>query len=110
MRVSLAAGWRITHLSDRCLELTKDDYAYRRLTGGRDGFVRVRAEPGMSRHDMFAKAEQMARANDEALTFRVANDLIPADHALRKYRRQQRQLAAAFSTPEEPEIIGRKSA
>lgn len=110
MRVSLAAGWRITHLTDRCLELTKDDYAYRRLTGGRDGFVRVRAEPGMDRAAMFAKAEQMARANDEALTFRVANDLIPRDSALRRYRRQQRQLATAFGTPEDAEIIGRKRA
>jgi hypothetical protein len=109
MKAYVGGGWAITHLTDRTVELRKDDHAYRRLTG-RDGYVRVRAEPGMDRTQMLAKAMQTANETDTALAFRVANDLIPRGKALSEYRAKQRQLAGGFATPEEPELIGAKRA
>lgn len=107
MRANIGGGWRVVHLSDRCVELRKDDHAYRRLTG-RDGFVRVRSEPGMDRAQMIAKAVQMAKQTDETLSFRIANDLIPRGRALAEYRAKQRALAHKFGTNEDPELIGIK--
>ncbi len=101
MSVHLGAGWRLVHLTDRVIELRKDDAAYRRLTG-RDGYVRVRAEPGMDRNALIDKGREMAKRNDAELAERIAKQLMPR-HVTR-YREQQRDLAAVFGVPgEEPE-------
>lgn len=108
MRAYVGGGWAIRHITDRVVELVKEDYAYRRLTGGRDGFVRVRAEPGMDRSELLAKALKQANECDQTLSFRIANDLIPRGRALAEYRATQRKLAGTFATPDEPELIGVK--
>ena len=104
MRAYVGGGWHISHLSDRCVHLTKDDQTYRRLTGA-DGFVRCRAEPGMDRALMIQKALDEARKSDNELSLKVAADVLP--HT-REYRETLRKLAPAFATPEEPELIGVK--
>jgi hypothetical protein len=109
MRVAVGAGWNIVHLTDRCVELRKDDYAYRRLLG-RDGFVRVRAEPGMSRDELITTAIKHALATDAELVQRVSADVFPTARGVAEYRRKQRGLSQRFGTPEDPEIIGRKAA
>ena len=105
----LAGGWQIHHLSDRVVELRKDSYEYRRLTG-RDGFVRARCEPGMDRSTLIDRALQQAVKSDEALALRVAKEMMPKADALAKYKRQISGMAGAFGTPEEPELIGVKRA
>lgn len=107
MSVHLGAGWRLTHLTDRCIELRKDDAAYRRLTG-RDGYVRVRAEPGMDRYALIERGREVAQRQDADLAERVAKQLLIRNP--QPYLERQRQLAGAFGTPQDPEIIGRKSA
>ena len=109
MPTYVAAGWTIHHLSDRVIELRKDSYEYRRLTG-RDGFVRVRAEPGMKRTDMVERAIKQAIACDTELAFRIANDIIPTAASAQKYVDTVRALAKRFATPEDPELIGVKHA
>lgn len=109
MRAYVAAGWHVHHLTDRVVELRKDSYEYRRLTG-RDGFVRLRAETGMDRAGLVERAVEMARETDEKLSFRVAAELIPTATALHRYRDQLRRLAPRFGTPEDPELIGVKRA
>jgi len=104
MTVYLGAGWKLTHVTDRVIEIQKDDWAYRRLTG-RDGYVRVRAEPGMDRQALISRAVDCAKRQDEILGTLLAMRLAPPR---RSYEMQQRRLAPAFATPEEPEIIGRK--
>lgn len=107
MPVALGSGWKLTHLSDRVIELTKDDVAYRRYTG-RDGYVRYRAEPGASRSAMIAEAMAMAQRNDAMLADRIARQIVP--RRLGEWRQRQQQLARVFRTPEEPELIGAQSA
>jgi len=107
MRTHLGAGWYIAHLSDRVIELRKEDATYRRFTG-RDGFVRFRGEPGMDRQALIAGAVHMAQRNDADLAERVAKRLMPR-HVTR-FRAQQQQLARIFGTGEEPELIGGKMA
>lgn len=109
MRVAIGGGWSIHHLTDRVVELRKDDFAYRRATG-RDGYVRVRAEPGMNRQTMIAKAVAMAQRNDEALAARLSKQLLPSAHALAEYTGKQVQMVRAMSTGDEPELIGAKKA
>ena len=106
MSVHLGAGWYLTHLTDRVVELRKDDPAYRRFTAGVGGYVRVRAEPGMDRNALIEKAVACAQQNDAALAERVAAQMMPR-HVTR-YQDRQRQLATAFATPEDPEVIGVK--
>jgi hypothetical protein len=102
MSVHLGAGWRLVHLSDRVIELRKDDATYRRFVG-RDGYVRLRAEPGMDRNALIEKARDMAQRNDEALAERVAKQFMPR-HVTR-YRQRQAELAGAFGVPgEEPSV------
>lgn len=101
------AGWRLVHLTDRVVELRKDDWAYRRVLG-RDGFVRVRAEPGMDRHALIDKALELAKQDDAEIAERVGKDLMPRNIA--KYRLRQRRWAPVMATPEEPELIGVKRA
>lgn len=109
MGVHLGAGWSIYHLTDRVVELRKDDHAYRSATG-RDGFVRVRAEPGMDRTAMIEKAVTMAQRNDEALALRLSKQLLPSAHSLARYRGQQVRMVRAMSTGEESELIGVREA
>ncbi len=102
MRVSLGSGWKITHLTDRVVQLTKDDPVYRRLTG-RDGTVLVRGEPGMSRTDLITSAQKHAVKQDEHLSMLVTRDVLPKGKALIAYRDKLRQLRPAFAVSgEEP--------
>lgn len=106
--MDLGAGWKLIHLTDRCVELRKDDYAYRRYNEGRDGVVRFRGEPGIARDALIAGALALAEANDADLAERMAQQIVPRRPG--GYRMQQRQLAHVFGTPEDPEIIGVKRA
>lgn len=107
MAVTIGGGWTIHHLTDRVVELRKDDYAYRRATG-RDGYVRIRAEPGMDQQTMIAKAVGMAKRNDEALALRLSKQLLPSAHALAAYQSKQVRMVRAMSTGDELELIGVK--
>lgn len=101
MSVTLGAGWELTHATDRVLELRKPCPIYRRITG-RDGFVRLRAEPGMDRNQLINQAMDVAKQNDAQLGDIVARQLLPS--SMQRYRLQQRQMAATFSVSgEEPE-------
>lgn len=101
MSVVLGAGWELTHMTDRVLELRKTCPVYRRLTG-RDGYVRVRAEPGMDRQQLLHEAMEAAQRNDAALSDRVTRQILPS--AVKRYQMQQHRLASTFGVPgEEPE-------
>jgi len=103
--VNLGGGWKLVHLADRCVELQKEDYAYRKYLG-RDGFVRYRAEPGYDRYTMIQEAMKIAQANDASIAQRMAEQLVP--RRLGGYQMKQRQFAQVFGTPEDPELIGVK--
>ena len=106
--VHLGGGWKLWHLTDRSIELRKDDATYRKVLG-RDGYVRLRAEPGMDRRALIEKAKERAQADDARLAEIVAKQLTPLH--LFGFRMRQRTMAnLAFATPEDPEIIGRKGA
>lgn len=109
MRVHVGNGWSIVHLTDRVIELTKDDYVYRRITGA-DGFVRVRAEPGFNRNDLVNRAIQQTQRCDEDLSYRLAADVFPSARGSAQYRDKLRALRAKFETPEDSRIIGVKRA
>lgn len=106
MRVHLGAGWNLHHLTDRVIELRKEDAVYRRMLG-RDGYVRVRAEPGMDRNGLISKAVEVAKRNDERLGEILAQQIVPRRAS---YQVEQRRLAPAFGTLEDPEVIGVKRA
>ncbi len=105
MGVALGGGWSLVHLADRVVELRKETYEYRRFTG-RDGYVRVRADPGMDRNALIEKAVTMAKRNDEKLAEVVGRRLMP--YRLGQYRQDQRRYAPMFATPEDPDVIGVK--
>lgn len=105
MRQYVGAGWYIHHLSDRSIELRKDDVTYRRLTG-RDGFVRVRGEPGLSRERLLANAAKLAMRNDDEAARLIAAQITPRN--VTQYHALQRRFAPAFGTPEDLEMIGVK--
>jgi hypothetical protein len=107
MRQYIGDGWYIEHLTERTLDLKKESYEYRRFTG-RDGTVRIRAEPGMDRAKIIERAIIMAKRSDAELAQRVLERMVPSDHNLRRFREQSRLMARAFGTREEPEFIGRK--
>lgn len=109
MRAYVGAGWTIHHLTDRVVELRKDDPVYRRFTG-RDGFVRVRIDLEMTRAQALEKAIEFAQKNDELLALRVSKQLIPRKHALAAYQGKSVQMERAFATPEDTELIGVKRA
>ena len=109
MRVSLGGGWQITHLTDRVCEMKREDVAYRSVTG-QDGFVRVRAEPGMDRQQMIERGIQQARKSDEKLALIMAAKLMPTAKGVGQYRGQVKAMSHKFGTGEESHIIGRKSA
>ena len=101
MAVALGAGWELVHLTDRVIELRKDDPAYRRMVG-RDGYVRLRAEPGMDRNTLLNTAVELAKQNDARLSEFAARDILPS--SVRRYQMRQRTLATTFGIPgEEPE-------
>jgi hypothetical protein len=106
-RAYIGGGWHIHHLSDRVLEIRKEDAVYRRFTGA-DGFVRVRGEPGIDRMALIERALHEANRADTAMAFRVASDLVPSAQALGEYREQVGKLKPIFETGEEPERIGIK--
>lgn len=99
------AGWRVVHCTDRVVELRKESAVYRRFTE-RDGYVRLRGEPGLDRQFLLDKALTMAQRNDEDLAQRVAKQLMP--QKLQKYQIEQKQWARVYGTPEDPEMIGVK--
>ncbi len=109
MRAAIGGGWRITHLADRSVELVKDDYSYRRFTGA-DGFVRVRAEPGMDRAAVVQKAIAMAQRTDADLALRVAKRLAPSLQSLADYTGKRVQIERMMRTPEDADVIGRRKA
>src|SRR6185295_7684052 len=97
--VTLGAGWKLVHLTDRCVELQKDDYAYRQYTG-RDGYVRYRVEPNYDRSLMIQEAMAMAQRNDADIADRMAKQIVP--RRLGGYQMKQRQFAWVMGTPEDP--------
>jgi hypothetical protein len=103
--LSLGAGWKLVHLSDRCIELEKDDYAYRKYLG-RDGYVRYRVEPGYDRCLMINEAMALACANDAKIAYRMASEIVP--RRVGGYQMQQKTFAWVMGTPEDPEIAGVK--
>lgn len=101
MSVVLGAGWELTHATDRVVKLEKPCPIYRRLTG-RDGYVKVRGEPGMDRQQLINDAMEMAKRIDAQLGDIVAKQLLPRN--VRHFQLQQRGLASTFGVPgEEPE-------
>lgn len=107
MRVRVAAGWDIHHVTDRVVELKKECPIYRKVTG-RDGYVLVRVEPQMTRDEAITRAVEIAEQNDAALGLKVAKQLMPSAVSLARYHTRQRQLATVFGTPEDAAMIGRK--
>lgn len=107
MRVSVGGGWQIKHLTDRVVELVKDDYAYRAQTG-RDGYVRVRIEPQETRQHALDRAVRMAQENDAKLALQIAKGMRFDKAELAAYSGKQLRMVPAFGTPEEPELIGVK--
>jgi hypothetical protein len=101
--VPIGAGWRLTHLTDRTVELVKECPVYRRFCGGRDGRVLVRAEPGMDRTALIEKAIRVGLANDERLALRVGTQMLPSKAALARYQGKQLRMERVFGVPgEEP--------
>ncbi|MGE3798728.1 MAG: hypothetical protein AB7G88_12920, partial [Thermomicrobiales bacterium] len=126
MRVNIGANWMIRHLTDRVVELVKEDVAYRRLTG-RDGFVRIRVEPQESRSQALDRAVALAEQNDARMGLMLGKRMLPGDFDAKararqgtdglivpagvarsmpidRYRRQQWRLARVFATSEDPEL------
>ena len=122
----MPANWKVNHVTDRVVHLDKEDVAYRKYTG-RDGFVRVRVQPGESRDAMFDRAENIAEMNDSILGLKLGKELLPVDFlpkerartgkdtlvvpvgssnvvSLEKYKQIQKILAPIFATKDqEPE-------
>jgi hypothetical protein len=104
----IGAGWRVHHKTERTIELRKEDATYRIITG-RDGYVRVRVEPGVPQDFMVNTAIAYAQMNDAKLAVMVAQQIVPK--RLGGYQMEQKRLAfPAFGTPEDPEVIGVKRA
>lgn len=106
MRTRLA-NWTIHHLTERTVELRKDDWAWRRYTG-QDGVVIVRAEPGMDRGKMLDRAFTLAEQADADLSQRLAKELMPSGKQWADYRRKCRQMKQIFGTGQESAVIGRR--
>lgn len=125
MRVTVGANWQIRHLTDRVVELVKDDVAYRKMTG-RDGFVRVRVEPEETRSHALDRAVALAEENDARMGLLLGKAMLPrnfvaterakqgpgavivspgsqATMPIGQYQQAQQRLARAFATPEDPE-------
>lgn len=103
----VGAGWYIWHLTDRNVALRKESHIYRAFTG-KDGFVNLAVEPGMSRAEALEEATKLAIRNDEDIAFRLARQLIPRASALQTYEMKAHRISKPFITPESPSIIGRK--
>lgn len=103
MRVSVGAGWHLYHLTDRVVELRKDDPVYRRFTG-RDGYVKTRVDTNETRQTALERAIRMAQKNDELLAVRVGKQLMPSKAALARYQGKQLRMVPAFGLrDQEPE-------
>ena len=101
--MNMGAGWRVVHLTDRVLLAMKESYEYRRLLG-RDGYIKVRIEPGQPRSMLFDKAKAQAQSDDAMVSYRLAMQLIPTMAARDDFRIMQARHARAFGIPgEEPE-------
>lgn len=107
MNAHIGNGWRITHLTDHCLDLVKDSYEYRKFSG-QDGFVRVRGEKGMDRNTLIERGLKHANRCDAELAKRVAAESLPTGKAWAEYRNTVRSMAKANQTGEEPFLIGVK--
>jgi hypothetical protein len=107
---TIGNGWTVWHETERTLELRKDSYEYRRYTGGRDGFVLVRGEPGIPRHVLYDRAMKDAQKTDEMLAERLASDLLPTRQALATYAKEVNVYVPVMSTGEEEFCLGRKRA
>lgn len=106
MPPSIGAGWAIHHVTDRTVELRKDDLTYRRLTGS-DGYVRVRVEPQMTRQQAIELAMGEALKNDAKISELVARQLMPNVGRLNQYRSEQNRLRNVFAVPSEEEKVYR---
>jgi hypothetical protein len=110
MRAYVGAGWYIWHITDRNVALRKESVVYRAFCNGKDGYVNVAVQPGMTRTEALEEATKKAIAMDEEIAFRVAKDLIPTASSYQTYEMKAHRLNKAFVTPESPSIIGRKAA
>lgn len=108
MKAYVGAGWYIWHLTDRNVQLRKSDPVYRKLTG-LDGFVNYSVQPGYDKGQMLDEAMEKAKAEDERLSFLVAQDIIPRGSRVQTYQMQAHRLNRAFRTAEDASVIGRKS-
>ncbi len=90
-------------MTDRCIELRKDDATYRSKFG-RDGYVRVRGEPGIDRAALIDRARTEAQESDAALAEQIGKQIVLRN--VPGFQARQRAMAWAFGTPEDPEIIG----
>lgn len=106
MKAYVGAGWYLYHVSDRVVELRKDSYEYRRFTG-RDGYVRTRIDPEMTRSQGIEKALTFAAKNDEALALRLSKRLLPSAHALAEFQGKQVQMARVFGVKDEERKVYR---
>ena len=107
MKAHVGGGWHIEHITDRVVELRKDCPVYRSITN-QDGFVRVRAEPGMDRQQMIERGLEQARKSDDKLSLILAAKLMPNAKGVGKYRDQVKALSSKFTTGEESHLIGVK--
>lgn len=107
MRTYVGGGWHIVHITDRTLRIEKEDFTYRYFTGA-NGFVFVRAQPGMSRQEMIEMALRHANRSDEKLALLIAEKMMPTGQQWAAYRRQLRHMKNSVQTGEEPDVIGRK--
>ncbi len=106
-REYVGAGWYVWHQTDRNIELRKEDAIYRKITG-KDGYVKMGGDPGMSREEIKQRAILRAQQNDEKLAMLVAQDIIPKASQLQTYEMKAHKLNKVYKTPESPTIIGRK--
>ena len=107
MKAYVGAGWYIWHLTDRNVQLRKDDPVYRKLTG-LDGYVNYMAQPGYDKGQMIEEAMQKAKEQDEQLCYLVAKEIIPRGSKVQTYQMKAHRINRAFQTPEDASVIGRK--
>jgi hypothetical protein len=109
MRTYVGAGWHIRHLTEHVVDLRKEDYLYRKVTG-KDGFVIQKVQKGMTRAECLEEAIKKAIATDEKLAFLVAKEIIPQGSKVQTYQMQAHRLNRCARTDEDEAVIGRKKA
>lgn len=100
MRTYVGAGWHIYTLTDRVVELRKEDHAFRVLTGG-DGFVRVRVDPEMTREQAVTIAIETALKLDAKIAEMAALGILKSSRSINRYREVTDQLERLFAIPDE---------